>query len=175
MNFEKMQDIAKLLAEGLNRVMDSKNLSWGSDIALLITTDAVHYGNEEWGGKNYAPFGVDSIGYSQAVEHEHEIIRDCLQGEVSASRIQKFFEFTVNPNDYMEYRWTWCGRYSVPLGLLTSLNLNELIGTKSLTGHVVGYSTSIDHNHIPVEDLMMGRTAIASPGHWVGYASVGYE
>ena len=175
MSFETMQTIAKQLAQALSRAMDSSSLGWGSDIALLITTDAVHYGNEEWGGKNYAPFGVDSIGYSQAVEHEHEIIQNCLQGEVSSSRIQKFFEFTVSPNDYREYRWTWCGRYSVPFGLLTALNINELTGTKPLIGHVVGYSTSIDHKPIPVEDLMMGRTAIASPGHWVGYASVGYE
>jgi MEMO1 family protein len=29
--------------------------------------------------------------------------------------------------------------------------------------------------HIPVDDIRMGRTAIATNCHWVGYAALGYR
>jgi hypothetical protein len=170
-----MKEISKELAKVISLSMDKHKMEWGSDLAILITTDAVHYGDEQWGGKNYAPFGVDSVGYQKAVTFEHEIISNCLEGELSESRIQRFFEYTVNPNDFREYQWTWCGRYSVPMGLLTVLQLNQLLGTQTLNGQFIGYTTSIDHNPIPVDDLGLGRTAIANHRHWVGYASVGFE
>jgi len=34
------------------------------------------------------------------------------------------------------------------------------------------YSTSIASEHIPVDDIRMGRTAIATDCHWVGYAAI---
>jgi hypothetical protein len=135
----------------------------------------VHYGDEDWGGKNMAPFGVDSIGYAKAVKHEHGIIHSCLAGEPNQEKVRQFVQETVQPNNYKEYKWTWCGRYSVPLGLMTSINLQKKTGSKPLNGKFIGYSTSIDHNPLPVDDLRMGRTAIATMRHWVGYASVGYE
>jgi AmmeMemoRadiSam system protein B len=175
MNFERMQQISISLASCINQVMEKHNLIWGNDFALLITTDAVHYGDEEWGGKNYAPFGVDSMGYLRAVEHEHEIINNCLVGELTEERIKRFFGYTVDPNNYMEYQWTWCGRYSVPFGLLTTLKMNSLSKNVPLDGHFIGYTNSIDHEPIPFDDLGMGRTAIATQRHWVGYTSVGFE
>lgn len=36
-------------------------------------------------------------------------------------------------------------------------------------------ATSITQPHLNVDDLGMGRTAIASPRHWVGYAAVGFR
>jgi AmmeMemoRadiSam system protein B len=175
MSYERMQEISKFFAGCINQLAEKHNLIWGIDFALLITTDAVHYGDEEWGGRNYAPYGVDSLGYLKAVEHDYEIINSCLLGELTEKRINKFFGYTVDPNDYMEYQWTWCGRYCVPFGLLTSLHLNSLIGYVPLVGHFIGYTNSIDHEPIPVEDLWMGRTAIATQRHWVGYASIGFE
>ena len=175
MTFDKMNEIAKPLAEAIAKAMKNHNLVWGKDIALLITTDAVHYGDEDWGGKNMAPFGVDSIGYKKAIAHEHGIIDSCLIGEPTSARIKLFVENTVLSTNYKEYKWTWCGRYSVPFGLLTSLNLHDQLKDELLQGQFVGYSTSIDHKPLPVSDLRMGTTAIAKLTHWVGYASVGYR
>jgi AmmeMemoRadiSam system protein B len=175
MSFTRMQAIAKPLAEQLVKIMGKCNLQWGRDIALLITTDAVHYGDEEWGGKNYAPYGVDSVGYCKAVAFENEIIASCFEGELTAQRIERFFQYTVNSTDYREYQWTWCGRYCVPFGLLTAHRLASTLKDNPLSGKLIGYTTSIDHSPIPVEDLGMGRTAIATQRHWVGYASVGFE
>jgi len=174
MPFERMQEIAANLSRGIMQVTQKQNMQWGKDFALIISTDAVHYGDEDWGGKNYAPFGSDTAGYIMAMRHEQEILDSCLKGPISTEKIQRFFTYTVSPDDFREYIWTWCGRYSVPFGLLVAWNLGRSAGNMP-EGRIIGYATSIDHLRLPVEDLGMGTTANASLRHWVGYAAVGFE
>jgi hypothetical protein len=82
---------------------------------------------------------------------------------------------TLDDLDFRKYKWTWCGRYSIPLGLLTSFYLTELQHRKPLSGIPVGYSTSIEREPIPVKDIGMGVTAPANIHHWVGYPAIGYK
>jgi len=175
MDAARMEEISKPLAAAIANATMKHRLEWGKDIALLITSDAVHYGDEEWGGKNMAPFGTDSTGYAKAVEKEHAIIDSCLAGELTREKAKRFFGYTVQPGDYREYQWTWCGRYSIPLGLMTAVDLREALQANPLSGKYLAYTTSIDHPPLPVSDLRMGITAIATMRHWVGYAAVGYE
>ncbi|MCF8367485.1 MAG: AmmeMemoRadiSam system protein B [Bacteroidales bacterium] len=174
MSFDKMEEIAKPLSTTLQKYMEEKDLIWGKDLAIVISTDAVHYGDEDWGGKDFAKFGTDSIGYVKALKYEQRII-DILSGYLTPQKIQAFCNFTVNENDFREYNWTWCGRYSVPLGLLTSYHLNEALGNEPLKGSKIGYANSIDHPVVEVNDLGMGTTAPAHMRHWVGYAAIGYK
>lgn len=175
MSYEKMNQIAEKFADGLSKIMTEESLTWGDDISILITTDAVHYGDEDWGGSNYAQFGTDSIGTEKARNYELEIIDNCLVGAINKDKIKKFIHYTVKEDDYKEYKWTWCGRYSVPFGLLTSLYLDQKFNSHGLEGEFIGYSNSIDHPSLKVDDLNMGKTAPANNHHWVGYAAVGYE
>ena len=175
MEFDRMKLISQQLATVLFEIMQERKLIWGEDFALLISSDAVHYGDEEWGGKNYAPFGTDSTGNAQAVAHELEIINTCFKGELTQEKIARFFFYTVNPDNFKEYKWTWCGRYSIPFGLLTSLNLQSLKKESALSGMPVAYATSIGQPHLKVDELRMGQTAIATPHHWVGYSAVGFK
>lgn len=171
----RMADIAAPLAWAIAKTMKERRLEWGKDVALLITTDAVHYGDEEWGGKNMAPFGADSAGYAKALTKEYMILDSCLTGNLTTERIKKFASITVKPDDYREYQWTWCGRYSVPFGLIVALDLRKKLNAEPLSGKFIGYSASIDHQPLKVDDLRMGKTAKADIRHWVGYASVGFE
>jgi MEMO1 family protein len=175
MSFEKMSQIALSFSGALRDIMNQQKLEWGNDIAILISTDAVHYGDEDWGGKNYAPYGTDSVGLVNARNHELEIINNCLVDEINPEKIKQFINYTVQETDYKEYKWTWCGRYSVPFGLLTAYNLNKQLNGSGLAGTFIGYSTSIDHPVLKVDDLRMGVTAPANNHHWVGYAAVGYK
>lgn len=175
MDFKGMQAISQQLATVLYTVMKQKNLHWGEDIALLISSDAVHYGDEDWGGKNYAPYGTDSTGYAQALSHEREIIETCFEAELTEEKIAQFFAYTINSDDFREYKWTWCGRYSIPFGLLTSLFLQSLQAGPPLMGIPVAYATSISQPHLKVDDLRMGQTAIATSRHWVGYPAIGFK
>lgn len=172
MSPDRMQECGKGLADAIQTVAAEHNWKPGTDYAIVVTTDAVHYGNQDWGGVDRAYFGCDFKGNEKARKHESGIIDSCLKGYVKPENFRLFSEFTLNARNFREYKWTWCGRYCVPVALYTEYYLN---GSKPIKGEVTGYSTSITNIHIPVDDLRMGRTAIATDCHWVGYAAIGYR
>jgi len=51
MPVDSMQLLTKNLADAIQAVLASQKLKWGEDIAIVISNDAVHYGDEDWGGK----------------------------------------------------------------------------------------------------------------------------
>jgi len=172
MSPDRMNECGKALAEAIKTVADIRQWEWGSDYAIVVTTDAVHYGNKDWSGKDYALYGCDDQGNAKARAYEYEIIENCLKGEVGPENFRRFSEYTIDSTDYHKYRWTWCGRYCIPVALYTAYYLNDSV---ELNGEFIGYSTSITSDHIPVKDLGMGTTAIAADCHWVGYAALGYR
>jgi hypothetical protein len=171
-----MSQLAPQLARAIASIMDEERLKWGADIALISSTDAVHYGDEGWGGKDFAIYGADAEGYAKALAHEQQILRDCFAGELWPERIERFTRYTLADHDHREYKWTWCGRYSVPFGLLTAWHLQRLLCAQPLAGRVLGYTTSLGDQRIAVDDLDgMAVTAPATLRHWVGYAAVGFR
>lgn len=174
MSYGRMSEIAIPLAKAIKKETVNRGMKWGTDFTFVISTDAVHYGDDGWGDSNFSFYGTDSAGYEKAVMHEHEIM-ETLSGVLNTDNIEAFCRYTVDESDYHKYKWTWCGRYSVPLGLLTAYELNQQMGSKPLTGKIIGYANSIDHPAIKVHDLGMGTTAPANTHHWVGYAAIGYQ
>jgi len=174
MSFQRMTEISLSLSDAILTIAEKQNWKWGEDFAIVISSDAVHYGDKDWGGSNFAYYGTDSLGYQKTMKHEQKIIKT-ISGKLNPEKIEKFTRLTVEEEDYKKYKWTWCGRYSVPLGLLIAYNLQQSLNDNPLTGIQIGYSTSIDHPHIQVDDLGMGVTAPAHQRHWVGYAAVEYK
>jgi AmmeMemoRadiSam system protein B len=172
MSTSRMQECGKALSDAIKNVAGKHGWNWGTDYAIVVTTDAVHYGNEDWGGKDMAVFGCDEEGNKKALEHEYEILDSCFTGTITPEKIKLFNSYTLNENNFHDYKWTWCGRYSVPVAMYTAYYLGE---SQPLVGKPIGYSTSITSDHIPVDDLIMGRTAIATKCHWVGYAAIAYR
>ncbi len=172
MSPDRMQECGKALADAIQAVAAKHKWEWGTDYAIVVTTDAVHYGNQDWGGVDRATFGCDEQGNLKARKLEAEIIENCLKGNLTPEKIRLFSTYTLNPDNFREYKWTWCGRYSVPVALYATFYLNS---SKPSSGELIGYSTSITRAHIPVDDIRMGRTAIATDCHWVGYAELGYR
>jgi AmmeMemoRadiSam system protein B len=172
MSYERMNEVSQNLGKALARVLKKKDVEWGVEMSMLISSDAVHYGDEDWGGQDFAYFGTDSIGYHQAISKEDTLVQKFLAGDLRKDKIKKFTLATVQENDFHTYKWTWCGRYSVPFGMLTALALQQEQGAVTLNGMPLGYCTSIDHLPIQVDDLGMGVTAKASLRHWVGYPGV---
>jgi AmmeMemoRadiSam system protein B len=176
MSYERMRVLGKGLAEAIAGMMTENKLDWGRDVAFVVSTDAVHYGDQGWQGRNFAFFGADTAGYAKAVDHEHKIMDECFEDSVTEEKIKRFTEYTVKKENHKEYQWTWCGRYSVPMGLLTGLYVQELLKSKPLQGIVLDHATSLDHTMLKVDDLKgMGTTAPATIRHWVGYAAVGFR
>ena len=80
---DKLEKIAKQFSEVIMDYAKSNNLKWGDDYAIVISNDAVHYGDEDWGTSELNYFGSDSAGYEKAVQHEMEIIDKCLSALVA--------------------------------------------------------------------------------------------
>ena len=175
MNFERMELLASQLSAVFRDIAQEQKMQWGKDYSFAISNDCVHYGDESWGGKNYAPFGTDTAGYRAATNFDMNIISECLIDQLEPQRIRRFFEYTVDINNYKEYAWTWCGRYSIPFGLITGYYLQQTLGKNPLEGQMLRYSTSIRGEKIKVQDLGMGVTAPATLHHWVGYVAIGYR
>jgi AmmeMemoRadiSam system protein B len=176
MSFARMNELALPIASAIEHIMIGERMDWGKDFAFVSSTDAVHYGDEGWGEKNFAFYGADDEGYAKALAHEQRILRDCFDAELRPDRIERFTRYTLDDHDHREYKWPWCGRYSVPFGLLVGWHLQQLRQAEPLVGIVLGYATSLDDQRIKVEDLDgMGVTAPATLRHWVGYAAVGFR
>ena len=174
-SFEDMDTFSEVIAQALADLIKEENMNYGEDLAVVISSDAIHYGSEGWGSSNLAPFGVDSLGTAKAYQKDLDIIKNYLTEEISTEGISNFNKITVKEENYMEYNWTWCGRYSIPFGVLMANKLNLLIYKEPLTGFLVDYRSSIHNQHIRVEDLGMGTTAAAKKTHWVGYAGIKYH
>jgi len=175
MDLARMQTISRQLAKTLFSTMKRNNLRWGEDVVILISSDAVHYGDEAWNGHNFAFYGIGSKANALAEAHDREIVGTCFTSELNGEKIARFYSYTTEPDNFKESRWSWCGRYAIPVGLLTALDLQRLEKSAPLTGVPIAYATSISQPHLNVDDLEMGRTAIATPRHWVGYAAVGFR
>ncbi len=174
MSYNRMVEISMVLSKAINEATKEENLEWGKGFAFVISSDAVHYGDEDWGGKNFAYYGTACTSYPDTKEHEFEIIHS-IAGIITSDKIKKFTQFTVDDYDYKKYKWTWCGRYSVPLGLLTVNYLKQIRQGSGLRGRVIGYTSSLTNMPLPLKDIGMGVTAPAYDHHWVGYAAIRYD
>ena len=176
MNYEAMDSISQNLAQAVYGIMEARNWVYGKDVAIVISNDAVHYGDLEWNGSTtMAPMGTDAAGTEKARQMDLEIIGKCLTNGLTNDKIRLFTEYTVKKEDYKEYKWVWCGRYSVPFGLSFANKLNRLENGKDLAGTFLGYQTSIDHPLIEVEDIGMTVSALSTNRHWVAYTSIIYQ
>jgi len=169
-----MGEASRLFAEALHDACEARGWKLGVDYVLLVSADCVHYGDEGWGGRNYAPFGVDGNGYRRAVEQDLGIAVGCLTGTVTEAGIEGFRERVERDDLEWPYKVTWCGVYSIPFGLGALAALTDLEGRPRPTGYLLRYGTSLDPGRLPAEIDGLGVTNISTLGHWVGHVSIGY-
>jgi AmmeMemoRadiSam system protein B len=171
---DRLENAADTLASVVSIIMGKHRWKLGKDVVLLVSADCVHYGDEEWGGRNYAPFGADEAGYAKGVAQDRDVVRSSLTGPLSREKIDVFREKVENDDFQQPYKITWCGVYSIPFGLSVLERLSELAGRRSPRGFMLVYGTSVDPPKLPLESVGLGTTAIATVRHWVGYTAVGY-
>ncbi len=171
---ESQREVADMLAAVLKKEMEKKGWELGTDVQILISADCVHYGDEKWGGRNYAPFGTDRKGYEKALEQEIKIINSSLTGLIDAGRISQFRYLVERDDLEWPYKIPWCGVYSIPFGLATLEKLCKLAGREPPEGVLLKYGTSLDPGRFNPETKGLGVTNINTLHHWVGYAGIGY-
>ena len=171
MSFDRMQALAGRLAAALAESIRRRGWQLGRDVAVVISSDAVHYGDDF----KYAPFGAGGVdAYVKAGEQDRRLLTGPLAGPVTTAKTEQFFTTCVDPQQPSEYRLTWCGRFSVPFGLLVLQRTTAALGLPTPVGHPLTYGTSIGAPELPVKEIGMGATAPANLYHFVGYPAVAY-
>lgn len=169
MPFPRMAELAGWLGDALAAEMKARGLSLGKDVAVAISADAVHYGADF----KHSPFGDGGIdAYRKAVERDEGILTGPLAGEISEARARSLFEAFVDPAAPDTYRLTWCGRFSIPMGLLVLSRAARAMGLPSPVARPIAYATSVGAPELPVREVGLGATAPANLYHFVGYPGV---
>ncbi len=155
--------IATALSEIIATYMRSKGLKPGKDIVFLISSDANHYGEDF----RNTPFGVDSLAHDRATKQDVKLAMKDLTGTITAGGIADLSESL--------HSILWCGRYSIPFGMLTTMKVMKSVTGKDLHGQLLRYADSYTDGVLPLKGTGLGTTAPASLRHWVGFFSVAYS
>jgi len=175
MPFEKMTEISAALADVLVAYMKEKNLILGKDIFILISADADHYGADF---KNIV-FGEDAEAHRKGTDYDRMLVNSYLTGPVQSEKLRTLTEKLWGGDFRGNGDTLWCGKYSVPFGVLLTHQLVHKSGLtasgKSLTGKLLAYSDTYSDGVLPIKGTGMGITAPFSLKHWVGYFSAAYS
>lgn len=168
MSFERMDEIAKALAEIIFEYVKEKNQKLDEDVFILISNDANHYGEDF---NNY-PYGLDATAHQIATDEDKRIAAK-FNGEISVNKIAEISDELWTEKNIKEFYPLWCGRYPVIEGVLTAKYLAEMTG-KNLYGKLFCYSDTFTEKVLSIRGTMMGLTAPFSLRHWVGFFSAGF-
>jgi AmmeMemoRadiSam system protein B len=174
MSWDRMRVLADRTSAALVSAIKRRGLALGRDVAVLISSDSVHYGDKGWGGKTYADFGVDRAGYEKAVARDRRLTKVHLEGEIRLAKLEGLYHRLVR-KDYHKYRITWCGRFSIPFGVALLGRTASRLGRPPVTGFLLRYGTTLDPGRSSLKVPGLGVTAPANLRHWVGFAAVGYR
>jgi hypothetical protein len=150
--------------------LDARRERMGADVALAISADAIHYG-ADFAQTRFGAGG--EAAYAQATAFDRALLAGPLSGAVTRENARALYETFVDPGDPDSYRWTWCGRFSVPFGMLV-LEALARIGSAQAVAHPIAYETSLSAPPLPLAPFGMGVTAPATPEHFVGYPAVAF-
>lgn len=163
-SFERLASLADHLGDALGAEMAARGWTLGRDVAIVISADAIHYGPDF----HQHTFGEGGVrAYEQAVAKDRALLRGPLAGVLTRAKLREAYGTYVDAAHPDTYRWTWCGRFSVPLGLLTLERAARAAG--GATGWPVAYSTSIAGPEVGLRDIGMAPSAPSNLYHFVGY------
>ncbi len=169
MSFDRMDSISNDLAGIIQEYVESNNLKPGKDIFFLISTDADHYGDDF----NNSPFGKDEKAHREATENDRRIAGTYINSALTYQDIEGLSKELWGSPDIKTPVPLWCGKYSVPFGLLSIYHIAEKLNLKDLNGRLLKYSDTWTEKPLPVYGTHMGTTAPFSLEHWCGFLSAG--
>jgi len=167
-SFERFQELADHLGGALEAEMKARSWKLGRDVAIAISADGIHYGPDF----KQLTFGAGVPAYQQATAKDRGLLQGPLQGPLDAAKIRTLYQTFVDPEHPDTYRWTWCGRFSIPLGLLTLQRVARDAG--GATGWPVAYATSISGPELGLRDIGMQPSSPSNLYHFVGYPGAAF-
>jgi len=170
-SFPRLREMAEHVGTALASSLRDHGWKLGRDVAVVISTDGVHYGPDF----QYTPFGEGGVeAYVQATDQDRSLLRGWLAGPLDPEKIRRAYEAFVDPESPDLYRLTWCGRFAIPFGLLLLESTARGLGQDRPVGRPVAYATSVGSPELPVRDLGLGPTAPANLYHFVGYPAAAF-
>ncbi|MDD8020905.1 MAG: AmmeMemoRadiSam system protein B [Acidobacteriota bacterium] len=170
MPLNKMEELSTDLAKVISTYMKENHLVPGRDIFFLISADGNHYGKDF----NNLAFGEGQTAWEKALDFDRQLIANYLTGIIDSKKIAGLTgEFWGQT--YLDYKNSyWCGKYSIPFGLLAAEKIIKETTGKKIKGELIRYSDSYSEGVLPLRKTGMGITAPFSLRHWVSYAAIGY-
>jgi AmmeMemoRadiSam system protein B len=167
MGWERLSELGERLGAAIAAAAKARGLVLGRDLAVVVSADAVHYGSDF----RHVPFGDGGIdAYARATARDVSMLK-ALGGPLEAAKARAFHSTCVNPDSPADYRVTWCGRFSIPLGLVALSRLGRDLGVP-LEARPLAYATSVGVPELPIRGDGLGETAPANLYHFVGYPSL---
>jgi AmmeMemoRadiSam system protein B len=170
-SFERLSEIATELGGALAGAMKKRGWQLGRDVAIVISADGTHYGEDF----KFTPHGAGGVAaLEKAVDDDRKLMRETLGGLVSAQKARAFYATVVDPAHPDQYRRTWCGRFSVTLGTLLVGETARRLGLPAPRGVPVALGVSVDTPELAVRDLGVGPTAPANLYHFVTHPALAF-
>jgi AmmeMemoRadiSam system protein B len=171
-SFERLSEMAGHLADALASAMRSRGWKLGEDVAIVISTDGTHYGDDF----RYSPYGLGGIeALERAREHDRRLVRETICGPLDSRRARAFYSTVVDPANPDQYRVPWCGRFSVTFGMLFVEQAAQRAGLGKLSGVPLALGVSVDTPELAIRDEGMGPTAPANLYHFVTHPAIAWR
>jgi len=158
----------------LGGLLEERGWEWGSDVALVISADAVHYGTDF----GHVPFGEGGIeAYAKAVERDRRILAERFAGTLDPGGLYDLLvrgrgSYGPSGPGERERPPTWCGCFSIPFGVGLLEGGGPAADANPVLGFPVSYATSVGLPELDFGGDGPGRTAPAHLYHFVGYPGV---
>lgn len=170
-SFPRFQVLADHLGKALATAMRKRGWTLGRDVAIVISSDGIHYGADF----GYTPYGEGGVeAYVKATAQDRALLVGPLSGPITSAKAEAFYATVVDPQHPDTYRMPWCGRFSIPFGLLLLDATAHRLGQPVPVGVPVAFGTSLGFPELPVRSLGLGATAPANLYHFVSYPGVAF-
>ena len=169
--FERLRFLAGHFGKALAGAMKSRQLALGADVSVVISSDGTHYGP----AYHYTPYGDGGAeAYREAMERDRRMLKGLLAGEVTEAMARGFFAIMTDPCRPDQFRDSWCGRFSIPFGLLALQAASRDLGLDPPVGMPLAFGSSLSAPELPLQPLGLGHTYHANLNHFVSFPSVAY-
>ena len=175
---KKLEQISSIFFPELEAELESRSLTLGEDVKILISNDCSHYGDE---GFNNAIFGADEAGRVKALERDNSILdlafkKEELKVEHAYAYLEHVFNF-----EEMKTNVPWCGIFPVGFGMMVA---EKYFGRRGygVVPRFLRFGDSYELGVIDSEGIRAEREVCGFPDvtaqrtlhHWVSYLAMGY-
>jgi len=170
-SYERLAEMAAQVSQALAASMKKRGLALGRDVAIVISADGTHYGEDF----RFSPYGAGGVkAFERAMDDDRRLMRETLSGLFTEQKGRAFFSTVVDPAKPDTYRRPWCGRFSVPFGTMLVDGTARELGMKAPRAVPLALGVSVDTPELPVRELGLGPTAPANLYHFVTHPAVAF-